>query len=75
MHNSFRHSQARHVEPELRYDDRLLRIRIRPEGKGIESGVLAAGGREGHFGLHGMREGAKIRSPKKVPGKGTAIES
>ena len=30
------------------------------DGKGIDPKVLRQGGREGHFGMHGMRERAKL---------------
>jgi signal transduction histidine kinase len=59
LRNAFRHARARHIEAEIRYDDRLFRIRIRDDGKGILPDTLKAGGREGHWGLPGMRERAK----------------
>jgi Signal transduction histidine kinase len=34
--------------------------RIRDDGKGIDSEVLGGDGRAGHYGLHGMRERAKL---------------
>jgi len=45
---------------ELRYDERQLRLRVRDDGKGIDAKVLKEEGRPGHFGLHGMRERAKL---------------
>lgn len=60
LRNAFRHAQARQIELEIRYDNRLLRLRVRDDGKGIDPKVLAEGGREGHFGLNGMRERAKM---------------
>ena len=59
LRNAFRHARARHIEAEIRYDDRLFRIRIRDDGKGIEPDTLKAGGSAGHWGLPGMRERAK----------------
>src|SRR5262249_26890363 len=53
--NAFRHSRAKRVELELEYADRGLRLRIRDNGCGIDSKVLRTG-REGHWGLAGMRE-------------------
>jgi hypothetical protein len=35
-------------------------IRVRDDGKGIDHEVLSSDGRKGHFGLHGMRERAKL---------------
>jgi ligand-binding sensor domain-containing protein/signal transduction histidine kinase len=60
MRNAFRHAEAKHIEVELRYDERELRLRVRDDGKGIDPKVLNRGGREGHFGMHGMRERAKL---------------
>jgi signal transduction histidine kinase len=64
LRNAFRHSQSRQIVLEIRYDNRLLRVRIRDDGTGIDPNVLAHGGREGHFGLHGMRERAKVIGAK-----------
>ncbi len=64
LRNAFRHADARQIAVEIRYDNRLLRVRIRDDGKGIDPKVLAEGGRDGHFGLHGMRERAQIIGAK-----------
>jgi signal transduction histidine kinase len=58
LQNAFRHAQATKIEAEITYAERLLRLRIRDDGKGIDSKVLATG-REGHWGLQGMRERAR----------------
>ena len=60
LRNAFHHAQARRIEVEIRYDRRQLRLRIRDNGKGIDPKVLEAGAREGHYGLPGMRERAKL---------------
>jgi signal transduction histidine kinase/ligand-binding sensor domain-containing protein len=60
LRNAFRHAEARRIEVEIRYTDRQLRLRIRDDGKGIDAEILSGDGRPGHFGLHGMRERAKI---------------
>ena len=60
LRNAFRHSQARRIEVEIRYDKEEFRLRVRDDGNGIDSAVLAGRGREGHFGLHGMRERATL---------------
>ncbi len=60
LRNAFRHAQAHQVEVELRYDEKDFRLRIRDDGRGIHREVLSGDGREGHFGLHGMRERAKL---------------
>lgn len=59
LRNAFRHAHATRIEAEIRYDDRILRIRIRDNGRGIDSGVLTEGGIAGHWGLRGMRERAE----------------
>jgi signal transduction histidine kinase len=56
LRNASRHAQARKIEVEIHYDDRELRLRVRDDGKGIDPKVLKDEGREGHFGLRGMRE-------------------
>jgi signal transduction histidine kinase len=60
LRNAFRHAQAQHVEVEIRYDETQLRLRVRDDGKGIDPKVLESEGRAGHWGLHGMRERAKL---------------
>jgi signal transduction histidine kinase len=60
LRNAFLHSQARKIEVEIRYDDRQLRLRVRDDGKGIDPKVVSGDGRAGHYGLHGMRERAKL---------------
>jgi len=64
LRNALRHAAARQIEVELRYDERQLRVRIRDDGKGIDPAVLREQGREGHFGLPGMRERAKLAGGK-----------
>jgi signal transduction histidine kinase len=59
LQNAFRHARAHHIEAEIRYDQRLLRVRIRDDGKGIDPEVLQAGGSAGHWGLRGARERAQ----------------
>ena len=78
LRNAFRHAGAKEIEVELRYDVRQFRFRIRDDGKGIAQEYLTAEGREGHFGLHGMRERAKLIGGKftvwTAPDSGTEIE-
>jgi signal transduction histidine kinase len=75
--NACRHSRAANVEVELRYRDRDLRLFVRDDGCGIEPQILRDG-RDGHWGLSGMREtaeriGAKLRLQSR-PGEGTEVE-
>ena len=76
--NAFRHAQARNIEVEIRYEEQRFRLRIRDDGKGIDPELLRAGGREGHFGLHSMKERAEIADGKleiwSRDGAGTEIE-
>jgi signal transduction histidine kinase len=78
LRNAFRHAEAKQIEVELHYDERRLRLRIRDDGKGIDPTFLTAEGRAGHFGLHGMRERAKLLGGKltiwTAPESGTEIE-
>jgi signal transduction histidine kinase len=58
LRNAFHHAQANKIEAEIMYGHRLLRLRIRDDGKGIDPKHLDAG-RDGHWGLPGMRERAQ----------------
>jgi len=63
--NAFRHSRASRIEIEIEYAPKRFRIVVRDDGCGIDPQVLRAG-REGHWGLPGMREraetiGARLR--------------
>jgi signal transduction histidine kinase/ligand-binding sensor domain-containing protein len=60
MRNAFRHAEATQIEVEIHYDERRLRVRVRDDGKGVDEKLLGDGGREGHFGLRGMRERATL---------------
>jgi signal transduction histidine kinase len=55
--NAFSHSRAKRIEFELEYSDNDLRMRVRDNGCGIDPQVLQVG-REGHWGLTGMRKRA-----------------
>jgi signal transduction histidine kinase len=56
--NAFRHARAKRIEVELEYTPRHLRMLIRDDGCGVDPNVLHAG-RDGHWGLPGMRERAQ----------------
>jgi signal transduction histidine kinase len=77
LQNAFRHAQATKIEAEITYADRLLRLRIRDDGTGIDAKVMATG-REGHWGLQGMRERAQqIGAQLEIwsqPGAGTEVD-
>ncbi|HVU46844.1 MAG TPA: two-component regulator propeller domain-containing protein [Terracidiphilus sp.] len=75
--NTFKHANAQHVEVQVEYAGGRFRLLVRDDGRGIDPDVLQAG-REGHWGLPGMRERAesiggtlKLRSRT---GAGTEVE-
>jgi signal transduction histidine kinase len=77
LQNAFRHAQARRIEADITYGERLLRLRIRDDGKGIDPKLMDAG-RDGHWGLRGMREraqqmGAQLDMWSEI-GAGTEVE-
>ena len=70
--NAFCHSRAKRVEFELEYAGTDLRMNVRDNGCGIDPQVLHAG-REGHWGLAGMRErAARIGGLLKISSSATA---
>jgi signal transduction histidine kinase len=78
LRNAFRHARAAKIEVEIRYDDRLLRLRIRDDGIGIDPKVLGEGACAGHWGLPGVRERAKLVGAKldfwSEAGAGTEVQ-
>lgn len=75
--NAFRHSQASAIEVAVIYAATYLQVVVRDDGCGIDPHVLSSG-RDGHWGLPGMREraeciGAKLRVFSR-PGTGTEVE-
>jgi signal transduction histidine kinase len=76
--NALSHSAGQHVEVEITYDARQFRLRVRDDGRGIDSAILEKGGRNNHWGLNGMRERAsKIGGQLQLwsrPGNGTETE-
>jgi signal transduction histidine kinase/streptogramin lyase len=77
LRNAFRHAQASHIEAEVTYGARELRVRIRDDGTGIDPQHLNAG-RARHWGLTNMREraqqiGSQLTLWSEV-GNGTEVE-
>jgi signal transduction histidine kinase len=75
--NAFQHADATKIELEVTYDRRVVHMRVRDDGYGIDEQTLT-GGRPGHWGLRGMRERAQVIGGKLViwsrPGVGTEID-
>jgi signal transduction histidine kinase len=75
--NAFRHSEAKRIDVELDYAPSQLRIVVRDDGRGIDTHLLESG-RDGHWGLSGMREragriGARLKVLSRT-GAGTEVE-
>jgi signal transduction histidine kinase/ligand-binding sensor domain-containing protein len=75
--NSFLHGKANSVEVDVEFGNKYLRILVRDDGCGIDPHVLDSG-REGHWGLPGMRErsegiGATLKLRSRI-GAGTEVE-
>jgi signal transduction histidine kinase len=75
--NAFLHAQAKAVEVEVEYSSMFLRVLVRDDGCGIDPAVLHSG-REGHWGLMGMRErseriGASLKLRSRLAA-GTEVE-
>ncbi len=75
--NAFQHAQAGHVEVDLDYQPDALHLHVRDDGVGVPEAVLRAGGRQGHWGLYGMRERAQriggALAVTSAEGKGTTV--
>jgi len=75
--NALHHSHAAKIEVQLEYTPKHLRIVVRDDGAGIDEHILQTG-RDGHWGLAGMREraeniGARLRVSSRV-NAGTEVE-
>ena len=75
--NAFRHARAKKIELELKYSSNGLWVLVRDDGCGIDHAVLQTG-RDGHWGLSGMREradriGARLHVMTS-PSAGTEVE-
>ena len=75
--NAFRHSGAGNIKVELEYTASRMRVLVRDNGRGIKPEVPRTG-RDGHWGLSGMRERAeRIGAKLKImsgPSAGTEVE-
>lgn len=77
LFNTLKHAQARKVRIAIHYGRKALTVQLGDDGRGLDPAVLEQGGRDGHFGLRGMRErAAKISgdfSLKSRPGAGIEL--
>jgi signal transduction histidine kinase len=77
LRNAFAHARAAHIDAEITFDERVVRLRILDDGKGIPR-ETAEQGRGGHYGLAGMQERARRIGAKLAilsgAGTGTEIE-
>lgn len=58
VRNAFRHSRGTRIEVHVLFKERSLGLRILDDGVGVDSVLLQARQRAGHFGLISMRERA-----------------
>ena len=74
--NAFQHSHAHNIRMNLRWEPRLFRMTVVDDGVGIADSIRSSG-RDGHFGLAGMRERAERLGAafdlRSAPGSGTEI--
>jgi len=75
--NAIRHANPKNIDAKIIYDRVKFCIQIEDDGVGIDPTILSRGGRQGHFGLTGMRERAKKLQAELVlfsqPGAGTRV--
>ena len=75
--NAAKHAGAKNIEARLSYGRNSLLLKVSDDGTGIDPHTLDSGGREGHYGLVGMRERAhRIQAKFKITstrGGGTTI--
>nr|WP_314547066.1 triple tyrosine motif-containing protein [uncultured Massilia sp.] len=58
LFNAYQHARARKIEVELTYGAGEFGLVVRDDGRGIDDDIQQRGGREGHWGLPGMKERA-----------------
>ena len=75
--NAVRHAGARHIGVRLIHGWLGVVVEVQDDGCGIGAELLARGNRDGHWGLTGMRERAKLLgatlSVTSRPGQGTLV--
>jgi signal transduction histidine kinase/ligand-binding sensor domain-containing protein len=77
LRNAFLHAGAQRIEVEIAYHAQEFRLRVRDNGKGIAPEIIQSG-RDGHYGITGMYERAKLVQGKLAfwseLGSGTEVE-
>lgn len=58
LSNAFRHSSAMHIEMEITYSRKSMRLIVRDDGCGMDDSIVRSG-KAGHWGIFGMRERAR----------------
>ncbi|HVH26685.1 MAG TPA: two-component regulator propeller domain-containing protein [Vicinamibacterales bacterium] len=75
--NAVRHADAKRVRVELAYSDESVVLRVLDDGRGFDPELVAE--IEGHYGLVGMRERAKVTGGEvriwSSIGRGTEVEA
>lgn len=78
LFNAHRHARATRIDVLVVFEPKRVRVSVHDDGVGVDPEVLEAGGRDGHFGLAGMRERARkiqgVLTIRSGPGQGTEIE-
>lgn len=76
--NAIRHAGATNVTLAVEFGRSYVKLLCRDDGRGISREVLEAKGREGHWGITGMRERAQrlgcTLTLSSRPGQGTQVE-
>jgi len=77
IHNVEKHASASEVSVFLEYDERLLALTVKDNGKGFDPGARAGKAAAGHYGLTGMKERAALIHGRieiaSGPGEGTTV--
>ncbi len=75
--NALKHADAQTVEVRLEYHAQHLRLQVRDDGRGMQSGVAEAAAANGHLGIAGMRARAhRVAGTMEIasePRRGTTV--
>ncbi len=77
LNNALRHAAAEHITLTLAVRDKMIVLQVQDDGRGFDPERAQEYTREGHFGLAGMSERARLLgaqiSIESLPGAGTSI--